>query len=163
MIGLATVLAAVALGAAHFPAAPGWHIRVSAPSRENPTCLRQRTSWASTVSFRDSPSSLPPHKMIAALPPGGIIMALVLARDRCRPPRGVPAVHLPLDLASAHRSGFPGPRGDELPLDRILGQRRGRYTVDLWVFYGRRRPTKAQRAAAQGELTGVRWPAQLTA
>ena len=99
--------------------------------------------------------------MIARLPADGIIMAVVQHVDRCRRLRGIPALRPPLNLANATRSDFPGPRGDELPLYRTLGRFAGRYNLDLWVFYGRRRPTQAQRAAAQRELSGVRWPAWL--
>jgi hypothetical protein len=41
------------------------------------------------------------------------------------------------------------------------GRFAGRYDLDVWVFYGRRHPTKAQLAAAQRMLSGVRWPAWL--
>jgi hypothetical protein len=149
------------LRAAHFPSAPGWRTRISAPSREQPSCLTQRTSWASTVPFRDGAGELPPHRMIAGLPPDGIIMAVTQYVDGCRHLKGIPARRPPLRLADATRSGFPGPRGDDLPLYRILGRFPGRYNVDLWVFYGRHTPTRAQRAAAQRELSGVRWPARL--
>jgi hypothetical protein len=149
------------LHAAQFPRAAGWHTRIGAPPRENPACLTQRVSWASTVPFADSPSSLPPQKTIARLPADGIIMAVVQHVDRCRQLRGIRALRPPLGLAHATRSDFPGPRGDELPLYRILGRFAGRYNLDLWVFYGRRHPTQAQRAAAQRELDGVRWPAWL--
>jgi hypothetical protein len=148
------------LHAAHFPSATGWR-RISAPSKENPACLTQRVSWASTVPFADSPTSLPPSRMIAGLPADGIVMAVVQHVDRCRRLRGIHALRPPLDLADATRSGFPGPRGDELALYRILGRFAGRYNLDLWVFYGRRHPTAAQRAAAQREPSGVRWPAWL--
>lgn len=149
------------LHAAHFPRAPGWRTRISAPSRERPPCLRQRVSWASTVPFVDSPSSLPPQKMIARLPPDGVVMAVVQYVDNCRPLRGLTALRPPLNVADAQRSDFPGARGDDLPLYRILGRFAGRYDLDLWVFYGRRHPTKAQRADAQHELAGVLWPASL--
>jgi hypothetical protein len=149
------------LHAAHFPLGPGWRTRISAPGADVPACGKQRVSWASTVPFLDGPRELPPSKMIQALPPDGIIIALVQYVDTCRRLKGIPALHPPLDLSKATRSGFPGPRGDDLPLYRILGRFPGRYDLDLWVFYGRRHPTKAQRAAAQRELTAVRWPAWL--
>ena len=76
----------------------------------------------------------------------------------CRRPRGLPALAPPLRLRTAQRMQFPGPRGDELPLYRITGRFPARYTVDLWLFYGRHTPTQAQRNAAQTELDGVRWP-----
>jgi hypothetical protein len=149
------------LHAAHFPPAPGWHTRISEPSADVPACGKQRISWASTVPFLDGPRQLPPNKMIEALPPDGIIIAVSPYVDTCRRLKGIPALRPPLNLAKATRSGFPGPRGDELPLYRILGRFAGRYDLDLWVFYGRRHPTAAQRAAAQRELSGVSWPAWL--
>jgi hypothetical protein len=135
------------LHAAHFPQAPGWRTRISGPSSDNPSCGRQRVSWASTVPFTDGPMQLPPHRMIQSLPPDGIIMAVTQYVDRCRHLRGIPVLRPPLSLADAKRSQFPGPRGDELPLYSVLGSFAGRYSLDLWVFYGRRhpRPRSARR------------------
>jgi hypothetical protein len=147
--------------AAHFPRASGWRTRVSGPAADVPSCGKQRVSWASTVPFLDGPRQLPPHRMIQALPPDGIIIAVTQYTDTCARLRGIPALRPRLDLSRATRSGFPGPRGNDLPLYRILGRFPGRYNLDLWVFYGRRHPTKAQRAAAQREVSGVRWPAWL--
>jgi hypothetical protein len=149
------------LHAAQFPRARGWRTRVSGPAADVPSCGKQRVSWASTVPFLDGPRQLPPSKMIQALPPDGIIIALTQYTDTCNRLRGIPALRPPLDLSRATRSGFPGPRGDDLPLYRILGRFPGQYNLDLWVFYGRRHPTKAQRAAAQRVLSAVRWPAWL--
>jgi len=149
------------LHAAHFPRGLGWRTRVSPPSGDVPACGNLRVSWASTVPFLDGPRQLPPSKMVQALPPDGVVMALVQYTDTCRQLKGIATLRPPLDLSRATRSGFPGPRGDELPLYRILGRFAGRYDLDLWVFYGRRQPTAAQRAAAQRELGGVRWPARL--
>jgi hypothetical protein len=152
---------ATKLDAARFPAARGWRTRVSITPPESP-CAQQRISWAATVAFADAGNDLPPHKMIERLPPDGIIMAAVQYRDDCRRPlRGIPALRPPLNLAGATRSQFPGSRGDELPLYRVIGRFAGRYQVDVWIFFGRRHPTGAQRARAQRELGGVRWPAWL--
>jgi hypothetical protein len=151
---------AMRLRAARFPARPGWRTRVSGPSHEGGCLQRQRTSWASTVPFTDGPSELPPHSMIEALPPDGVIMAVTQWRE-CRIVRGLRELRPPLRLNRAVRMGFPGPRGDKLPLYRVLGRFPGRYNVDLWVFFGRHTPTAAQRAAARRELAGVRWPARL--
>jgi hypothetical protein len=148
------------LHAARFPRAAGWRTRVGGRAHEG-RCLRQRTSWAATVPFTDGPSDLPPHTMIQSLPADGIIMAVTQWVDRCRRLQGIRALRPPLRLDHATRMQFPGPRGDELPLYRVMGRFAGRYDVDLWVFYGRRNPTAAQRAAAQRELDGVHWPAWL--
>jgi hypothetical protein len=148
------------LHAARFPHAAGWRTRISGPAHEG-SCLSQRVSWASTVPFRDGAQNLPPTKTIVHLPSDGVVMAAVQARDRCNPLRGLSALQPPLDLKDTQRSDFDGPRGDELQLYRIMGRFPGRYMVDLWVIYGRRTPTAAQQAAAQHELSGVRWPAML--
>jgi hypothetical protein len=145
--------------AARFPRAPGWHTRIDHFTDRGP-CRRQRVSWAATVPIRDGPDQLPPHRTLAGLAPDGIVMAVTQFSD-CRRPRGLPALEPPLDLRTAQRMQFPGPRGDELPLYRITGRFPARYTVDLWLFYGRPDPTAAQRTAAQRELDGVRWPAWL--
>jgi hypothetical protein len=144
--------------AAVFTGAPGFRTRVS--RRQHDRCLVRRTSWASTVPFTNGPNDLPPHSMIAALPPDGIIMAIVQWRE-CRALRGVRALQPPLALSRAVRMGFEGPRGDELPLYRIMGRFAGRYYFDVWVFFGRHRPTPAQFARAARELSSVRWPAWL--
>ena len=149
------------LHAAQFPRAAGWRTRVSAAAADMPSCGKQRVSWASTVPFLDGARQLPPHRMVQALLPDGIVMALVQYTDTCRRLKGIPVLRPALELSHATRSGFPGPRGDELSLYRILGRFAGRYDLDLWVFYGRRHPTAAQRDAAQRELGGVRWPARL--
>ena len=147
------------LHAARFRATAGWHVRVSGPSHESP-CLRQRISWASTVPFTDGARQLPPHTMIEALPPDGIIIA-VTQWTECKSLRGMRALAPPLRVGRAVRMQFPGPRGDERPLYRIIGRFPGRYYVDVWIFLGRHNPTAAQRARAQRELAGVRWPAGL--
>jgi hypothetical protein len=147
--------------AARFPRQPGWYTRVSGPSRENPRCLRQRVSWAATVPFADGAEALPPTHTLERLPQAGIVIAAVQYLDSCRPPHGLRVLRPPLRLAAAIRMQFPGPRGAELPLYRVIGGLDGRYVVDVWVFYGRRHPTAAQRAAAGRELAGVRWPARL--
>lgn len=148
------------LHAAHFRAQAGWRTRVSGPAHEDRCLHQQRTSWASTVPFTDGASELPPHSMIEALPPGGIIMA-VMQWSECRQVKGLRALRPPLRLDRAVRMHFPGPRGDELPLYRVTGRFPGRYNVDLWLFFGRRHPTAAQWAAARRELATVRWPSRL--
>jgi len=144
--------------AARFAPAPGFRTRVS--RRQHERCLVRRTSWAATVPFTNGPNELPPHSMIAALPPDGIIMAIVQSHE-CRALRGIRAFAPPLALSHAVRMGFEGPRGDTLPLYRLIGRFPGRYYFDVWVFFGRHRPTAAQFARAARELSSVRWPAWL--
>src|SRR4051794_33913780 len=70
------------LRAAAFPEGARWRTRTSGPI-DFTRCHRQRVSWASTVPFTDDSNALPPHSMIGALPPDGIILAIVQFRDRC--------------------------------------------------------------------------------
>ena len=150
------------LSAVRFPAAPGWHVRVSGRGREAP-CLLDRVSWASTVALRDSAFSLPPQRTLATLPPDGIVIALYQFDNACLPsrPRTLPVRSLPLPLDQARESDFPGPRGEELPLLRLAGRFPGRYDFEVWLFYGRRSPTAQQQRAAQAMLDRARWPARL--
>jgi hypothetical protein len=144
--------------AARFAPAPGFGTRVS--SRQHDRCLIRRTSWAATVPFTNGPNELPPHSMIAALPADGIIIAIVQWHE-CRALRGIRAFQPPLALSRAVRMGFEGPRGDTLPLYRLMGPFPGRYYFDVWVFFGRHRPTTAQFTRAARALRSVRWPAWL--
>ncbi len=146
--------------AASFERAAGWRTRVSAPSRRG-SCVRQRVSRASTVPFGDPPLQLPPHDMIESMKPDDIVIAAVQYTHCRRALRGMRQLRPPLRLRAATRSQFPGPRGDELPLYRIIGRFAGRYYVDVWIFFGRRDPTAQQRRAAQRMLSGMRWPASL--
>jgi hypothetical protein len=149
-----------AIHAARFPAAAGWRTRVSGPAHEG-SCLRRRVSWASTVPFDDPPQQLPPHDMVASMAPDDVVIAAVQYTQCRRALPGSTALRPPLRLGAARRSRFPGSRGDELAPYRLAGRFAGRYYLDVWVFYGRPRPTAAQRRAAQRELSGVRWPAAL--
>jgi hypothetical protein len=149
------------LRAARFPETGPWRTRVSGPSPDPGTCLRQRVSWASTVPFTDGTRTMPPTSMIEALPPEGIILAAVQFFDRCRASLQPETLRPPLRLRRDQVSDFPGPRGLELPLYRVAGRFPGRYEVDVWAFFGRNPPTGGQWAQAQRELRGVRWPAWL--
>ncbi|MDX6679932.1 MAG: hypothetical protein QOE31_3984 [Solirubrobacteraceae bacterium] len=146
--------------AARFPAAAGWRTRVSRPGPRG-SCVRQRASWASTVPFSDPPLQLPPHDMVASMKVDDVVIAALQYTQCRRALPGMRALRPPLRLEHATRSQFPGPRGDELALYRLLGRFAGRYYLDVWVFYGRPHPTAAQRRAAQRELARVRWPASL--
>ena len=76
----------------HFRHAPGWHVG----SRPAHACAGvsasrcvQASGWASTVRYRDCPNCSPPHRTLAHLPPGGIVIQLSNGRERpSRAPTG---------------------------------------------------------------------------
>jgi hypothetical protein len=137
MFGLLAVLLVVA--PPHFHAGHGWHVGA-----------RGSWGWASTTPYRDCSDCIPPHRTLAHLPPGGILIQL----------GNFPAEHPP----QASRGRWPprirrkdliGGGGDGIP--RHVGYaewfiRRDGVENYLWVWFGRVRPTRRQLARANAEL-----------
>jgi hypothetical protein len=86
----------------HFQHASGWHV---GRTRAHPCVGVSRSrcvsaeAWASTVRYRDCANCSPPHKTLAALPPGGIVIQLSNGRERLR-----------TDRAEAGRRRYSAPR-----------------------------------------------------
>ena len=154
MFGLLALLLAVS--APHFAAAPGWHVG-SRPAR---ACVGVSASrcveadgWAATVAYRDCRDCIPPHRTLAHLPAGGIVIQLSNAHERpARAPLGTwpPRIRLK-DVQPGGAEGIP----------RRVGYaqwfiRRGRIEHYLWVWFGRAHPTRRQLARANAELRTVR-------
>ena len=121
------------------------------------------SAWASTVPYRNGPRDLPPATTLEALPPGGILIWVGLARDNRFPPTGElrsrrSAVSVPLQLGQAQ--GGPGWEGQvrDISLYRLWGWVGEQYSVDLWIFYGRAEPTADQRARVQAALDRLDLP-----
>ena len=131
MIALALLLLAP-----HFPGGPGWH-----------TGAAGRHAWAATVPLRDCANCIP-HRTLAALPPGGIVIQLTVATE---PRLHGPAVRWPTRLAardvSAGFEGVPPRYGVVQQLTHT-----GRIEHLLWVWFGRAHPSRAQLAAANAQL-----------
>jgi hypothetical protein len=123
---------------------------------------------ASTVAHRDVLNALPPQRTLAALPPDGVLLRVSLVADNRHVPiadrrdRGL--ARPPYRLAHASCPGrFEGlPESVRACVVRELVPRQ--YHVEVWVMYGRRNPTREQRARAQAQLdrlempTWPRWP-----
>lgn len=136
----------------HFRATHGWHVG-SRPAR---ACVGVSASrcvdawgWASTVRYRDCPDCAPPHRTLAHLPPGGIVIQLDNGRER--PPRA-PVGRWPVRIRrqGVHPGGVEG-----IPRHVSYGQwflRSGKVEHYLWVWFGRRHPTRRQLARANAEL-----------
>jgi hypothetical protein len=137
----------------HFGAAPGWHVG-SRPARACPgvsasRCV-QAPGWASTVRYRDCGDCIPPHHTLAHLPPGGILIQLLNARERVAVGRW-PVRIVRKDLIAGGGEGIP----------RHVGYaqwfiRSGGIEHYLWVWFGSTHPTGRQLARANAELRTVR-------
>ena len=143
---------------ATFAAADGWHSGTNGAVEVQPEG-QQTWSWASTIPYLDEPPQFPPSTTLRRLPADGIVITVQVfgpdehggGRNRANRP--------PFRLDQASR-GYPweGQIG-EIPLYSIGGRATGQsYDVDIAVFFGRNRPTRAQIAAADAELARLKLP-----
>jgi hypothetical protein len=154
MFGLLALLLVVT--PPHFRAAPGWHV---GSTRDQPCvgvsrsrCV-QAEAWASTVRYRDCPNCVPPHKTLAALPPGGIVLQATNGRER---PAGGPRGSWPPRLRA---SQVVGPFEGEPPrfgVIQIAARTADGVEHSLFVWFGRAHPTPHQLARANAELRRAR-------
>ena len=140
----------------HFQAVPGWHIgstKAHACVGVSRSKCVQAEAWASTVPYRDCPNCSPPHKTLATLPPGGIVIQVTNARER--PPYGRLGSWPPRLSASQAVGPF---EGEPARFSVIQLYRRSRDGVEhsLFVWFGRAHPTRHQLARANAELQTVR-------
>jgi hypothetical protein len=138
----------------HFAAAPGWHVGSSPPRAcvgvSAPGCV-WTAGWASTVPYRDCPNCIAPHRTLAHLPPGGIIIQLTQARERPkRPPVGTWPPRIP---AGKIRAGFEGVSNRYGVFQTFI--RTGHLERSLFAWFGRAHPTRRQLARANAELRTV--------
>jgi hypothetical protein len=121
----------------HFRAAPGWHVGAGTS-----------WGWASTVRYRDCRHCLPPHRTLAHLPPGGIVIQLGNHRaERPYARQGWPPRIRPKDVRPGGAEGVPRHVGYAEWLIRSRGVEHY-----LWVWFGRVHPTRRQLARANAEL-----------
>jgi hypothetical protein len=137
MFGLLAVVLVVS--PPHFAAAPGWHVGSG-----------KSWGWASTVPYRDCPNCVPPHRTLAHLPRGGILIQLGNFRAE-RPPQARPAKWPP----RIRRKHLIAGGGEGIPRRVSFGEwfiRSGGIEHYLWVWFGRVHPTRHQLARANAEL-----------
>jgi hypothetical protein len=142
---------------AAFSAADGWDTGTSGAAKVQPDG-QQTWTWASTVPYRDEPFQFLPHKTLAALPPGGIVIDVQLLGPDQRPS----AAKSPLQIAPADgpgsMEGLTPPYSLYSTGGRVAGQD---YDADVSVLFGREHPTAEQFARANAELARLelpRWP-----
>jgi hypothetical protein len=154
MFGLLALLLVVP--APHFRAAPGWHVG----STRDQACVGvsrsrcvQAEAWASTVRFRDCPNCVPPHKTLAALPPGGIVVQVTNGRER--PAYGRLGSWPPRIRASQVVGPFEG-EPPRFGVAQVEVRTRDGVEHSLFVSFGRAHPTPRQLARANAELQRLR-------
>jgi len=111
----------------------------------------QTESWASTIPYRDPANQLPPHRTMAALPRGGVIVHVTRSWEPS-PPAWVHQVH-PLRITrDATTASFEGnTTGGRVSRWTGATWRAGSY-VSVWVLFGRTTPSAAQVRQAQSVL-----------
>jgi hypothetical protein len=141
----------------HFQAGPGWHVG----SRPSHRCVGVPASrcveaegWASTARYRDCADCVPPHRTLARLRPGGIVIQLSYGRER--PSRAPVGSWPPRIRACDVTSGFEG-EPDRYGVFQTF-VRTGTLERYLFVRFGRTNPTRRQLARANGELRTVSYP-----
>ena len=154
MFGLLALLLVVA--PPHFAGSSGWHVG-SSPERACPGVSASRCvdawGWASTVPYRDCRDCVPPHRALAHLPPGGILIQLSNSRER---PARAPVGRWPVRI---RRKNLIAGGGEGIPRQIGYAQwflRSGGIERYLWVWFGRAHPTRRQLARANAELRTVR-------
>jgi len=154
MFGLLALVLVVA--PPHFQATPGWHVGsqpahrcVGVPANR---CV-QAEGWASTVRYRDCPNCVPPHQTLAHLPPGGIVIQLSYGRER---PSKAPVGTWPprIRRRDVISGGFEGEPDRYAYFQTFV--RTGSLERYLFVWFGRKHPTRHQLARANAELRTAR-------
>jgi hypothetical protein len=137
MFGLLALLLVVA--PPHFQAGHGWRVGAHGSS-----------GWASTVRLRDCQDCVPPHRTLAHLPRGGILLQLTNHRTE-RPPQASRGAWPPRIRQKDVQLGG----GEGIPRHVGYAQwfiRHGGIEHYLWVWFGRVHPTRRQLARANAEL-----------
>ena len=151
--------------AARFPPARGWSTRTRGAVPLQPVTVS--TTVSSTIRYRDSHNALPPRRTLEALPADGIALRVTLVADNRHVPiagrRDREVARRPYRLRHGGCARFEGfPESVRACVLRALVHRQ--YRIEIWVMYGRRQPTRAQRARAQAQLDRLvlpvwpRWP-----
>jgi len=139
------------------PPSGAWHAGSARVAAGCPRCV-QTESWASTVTYADAPTQLPPHRTMARLPHDGIIIHVTRSWEPS-PPSWMHKTRSLRIVRSAISANFEGntSRG-RVSLWTASTWRAGSY-VTVWVLFGSPVPSARAVARAQAELSAARFPA----
>ena len=149
-------VAGASLSPVRFPLQSGWYSGTAAahacPGVAAARCS-EAWSWAATVRWKDCSDCLP-HRTIASLPSSGLAIQVSLIRER--PVTAKSALIWPPHVAAADVGGLEGLSNRIGVYQRFA--RVGEFEVQIFVFFGRSRPTASQLVAANKELHATRLP-----
>jgi hypothetical protein len=151
---LTALIALALLAPPRFAGGPGWQVgTVPAHACIGVSAARcvEASGWASTVKLRDCATRIP-HRTLATLPPSGIVIQLTNVRER--PLHGAPQAWPPRIAGADVSAGMEGVPRRYGVVHQFL--RDGRHERDLWIWFGRSRPTERQLAAVNAQLRSVR-------
>jgi hypothetical protein len=104
------------------------------------------------VRYRDCGDCVPPHKTLAHLPPRGIVIQILAGRER---PSKAPVGKWPPRIRARDVTGpFEGEPDRYGVFQRFV--RTGTLERSVFVWFGRKHPTRHQLARANAELRTVR-------
>jgi hypothetical protein len=112
----------------------------------------QAEGWAATVRYRDCGDCVPPHRTLAHLPQGGIVIQLLVGRER--PAKGPVGSWPPRIRARDVTGPFEGEPDRYGVFQKFV--RTGTLERSLFVWFGRKHPTRRQLGRANAELRTVR-------
>jgi hypothetical protein len=146
--------AVVLLAPPSFAPAPGWVTTTTGSTRATEPAVWAAPAGSTLAGVR--PREV--YGRLRLLAPHGILIgAGTIARGSIR--HDFPPARLPLRLSSFHINrgweGQPAPRIQQ----RLLGVRVGRWHLDVRVYFGTQRPSRALLRRAQAELSRLRLPA----
>jgi hypothetical protein len=149
---------------ATFAPALAWYTGTGGATRSRPDG-DDTWSWAATVPVRGVRESW--DRWLGDLPPDGIVVEAFLSRNTLWPPTepDPSGTHRPRPQPFRIEDAETGPF-EGVPATRALYRLNARvpdqYDVDLWIFFGRARPTRDQLERAEAALDRLQlpgWPA----
>jgi hypothetical protein len=141
-----------------FPPMEGWYTGSTGQPADSGD-LQNWISYASSVEFVDDVIQQTPPKTLADVGDDGIFMSVSMIRvPGSEPePEQWPELVLPLDLATAEKSGLPGDGPSNASLYRLRGRVPQGYAVEVWVVFGGD-PDDTQLSTAQDVLDKFELP-----
>src|SRR5512146_892467 len=129
----------------------GWHVGSTRVARAGCRGCVQTESWASTIPYRDPANQLPPHRTMADMGRGDLVVHVTRSWEPS-PPAWMFRRHALRITRSAVTASFEGNTTGGRVSRWTATTWRSRSYVSVWVLFGRPTPTAAEIRSAQSEL-----------